>query len=75
FISLIKDTSLASVIGLIELTRAGEIIYERTYHEFEILIFMALIYFIICYSLSLLSRKLESKSYIFSVSRKLIQVN
>jgi len=38
FISLIKDTSLASTIGLIELTRSGEIIYERTYHETEILI-------------------------------------
>lgn len=60
FIALIKDTSLASIIGLIELTRAGEIVYGRTFHEFEILIFIALIYFIICYSLSLLSRKLES---------------
>ncbi|MGD9581474.1 MAG: amino acid ABC transporter permease [Vampirovibrionia bacterium] len=60
FIALIKDTSLASIIGLIELTRAGEIIYGRTFHEFEILIFIAMVYFIICYSLSLLSRKLES---------------
>lgn len=62
FISLIKDTSLASTIGLIELTRAGEIIYERTYREFEILIFIALVYFIICFSLSLLSKKLETKA-------------
>ena len=60
FIALIKDTSLASIIGLIELTRAGEIVYGRTFHEFSILIFIAIIYFIICYSLSLLSRKLES---------------
>lgn len=59
FIALIKDTSLASFIGLIELTRAGEIVYGRTFHEFEILIFIALLYFIICYSLSLLSKKLE----------------
>lgn len=64
FISLIKDTSLASTIGLIELTRAGEIIYERTYREFEILVFIALIYFLICFSLSVLSRKLESKPYL-----------
>ncbi|MEI7474223.1 MAG: amino acid ABC transporter permease [bacterium] len=63
FISLIKDTSLASTIGLIELTRSGEIIYERTYREFEILIFIALVYFIICFSLSLLSKKLESKQF------------
>ncbi len=59
FIALIKDTSLASVIGLIELTRAGEIVYGRTFHEFEILLFIVMVYFIICYSLSLLSRKLE----------------
>lgn len=64
FISLIKDTSLASTIGLIELTRAGEIIYERTYREFEILVFIAIIYFVICYSLSVISRKLESKPYL-----------
>ncbi len=64
FIALIKDTSLASIIGLIELTRSGEIIYERTYHEFEVLTFIAFIYFVICFSLSRLSRKLETKPYI-----------
>lgn len=60
FIALIKDTSLASIIGLMELTRSGEIVYGRTFHEFEILLFIALIYFAICYSLSLFTRKLES---------------
>lgn len=64
FISLIKDTSLASTIGLIELTRAGEIIYERTYHEFEILIFIAFVYFSICFGLSLISKRLEAHSSI-----------
>ena len=64
FISLIKDTSLASTIGLIELTRSGEIIYERTYHEFEILVFIAIIYFSICFTLSSISKKLESKPFI-----------
>ncbi len=74
FISLIKDTSLASTIGLIEFTRSGEIIYERTYHELEILIFIALTYFAICYSLSLLSKKLESKPYINKDSENLKQL-
>lgn len=59
FITLIKDTSLASTIGLIELTRSGEIIYERTYHEFEILIFIALVYFGVCFSLSRFGKKFE----------------
>ena len=61
FISLIKDTSLASAIGLIELTRSGEIIYERTHNEFEILLFIAFVYFIICFSLSIMSKKLEPR--------------
>lgn len=60
-ISLIKDTSLASIVGVIELTRAGEIIYEQTYHDFEILLIQALIYFAICFSLSRLSQRYESR--------------
>ena len=75
FISLIKDTSLASTIGLIELTRSGEIVYERTYHELEILIFIGLIYFIICFSLSQFSKKLESRPVIFSKFRELLELN
>jgi len=64
FISLIKDTCLASTIGLIEFTRAGEIVYERTNHEFEILLFLAFVYFIICFGLSKLSGLLETKPYL-----------
>lgn len=59
FISLVKDTSLASTIGLIELTRAGEIVAERTYNEFEVLLVVAFMYFVICYGLSLLSKRFE----------------
>lgn len=44
FITLIKDTSLASAIGLIELTRVSEIVYETSFHEFQILAFVALVY-------------------------------
>jgi len=55
-VTLIKDTSLASLIGLLELTRASEIIYERTLREAPLLLFSALIYFLLCYSLSRLGR-------------------
>lgn len=44
FITLIKDTSLASAIGLIEFTRASEIVYETSLHEFQVLSFVALVY-------------------------------
>lgn len=63
FISLVKDTSLASVIGLIEFTRSGEIIYERTYRETEILALIAITYFVICYTMSLVSKKLEKRPF------------
>lgn len=59
FITLIKDTSLASIIGLIELTRAGEIIYERNHQELEVLTVIALVYFSVCFFISLISKKIE----------------
>jgi len=60
FITLVKDTSLASAIGLIELTRASEIVYETSMHEFEILLFVAIIYIILnCLLKKILSVKEE----------------
>jgi len=62
---LIKSTSLVSIIGLWELTMAGRQIVERTFAPFQILIGVAMIYFIICYSLSLLGRYAEKRmSYV-----------
>ncbi len=60
FISLIKDTSLAAVVGVIELTRAGEIIYEQRFHDLEILLVQAVIYFAICFGIALVGRRFES---------------
>lgn len=50
FVTLIKDTSLASAIGLIELTRSAEIIYETQSKELQILLFVALVYIVINFS-------------------------
>lgn len=60
FISLIKDTSLAAIVGVVELTRAGEIIYEQKFHDLEILLFQALVYFLLCASISLIGRRFEA---------------
>jgi polar amino acid transport system permease protein len=62
-ISLIKDTSLSSIVGVIEFTRAGEIISERTFHDFEVLLVLAIGYWVICYSLSRLGKRLECTQY------------
>ncbi|MGL5514756.1 MAG: amino acid ABC transporter permease [Sporomusa sp.] len=59
FIALIKDSSLVSAIGFIELARAGKLIVARTFQPFTVYLIIALIYFIICFSLSKVSQKLE----------------
>ncbi|CAH0291725.1 amino acid ABC transporter permease [Peribacillus simplex] len=62
FISLLKDTSLAVVISLPELTHHGQIIYGQSQNYLiPILILVALMYFIVNYSLSLVAQRLELK--------------
>lgn len=63
----IKDTSIISVIGLAELTKAGQIIIARTYEAFEVWIMVGIIYFIAIYLLTLLSRFIEKR---FSLENK-----
>ena len=61
FISLFKDTSLVSIVGLIELAGAGRITANRLVTAtFEIYLTVALLYFIFAYLLSLLARRLEA---------------
>ncbi len=63
FISLFKDTSLVSIIGLIELAGAGRITANRLVTAtFEIYLTVALLYFIFAYLLSVLARRLEAPS-------------
>ena len=54
---LIKDTSLAAIIGVFELTRAAQETIERTFRSFEIYLLAAAIYFCISYPLSLLAQR------------------
>jgi polar amino acid transport system permease protein len=58
-VQLVKNTSLASAVGFIELARAGQILNNATFRPFTIFLIIALIYFSICFPLSYLSRKLE----------------
>lgn len=52
FIALIKDSSLVSIIGYIELTRASKLVVARTFKPFTLYLGAALLYFLICYALS-----------------------
>ncbi|WP_022661611.1 amino acid ABC transporter permease [Paucidesulfovibrio longus] len=61
-VAMIKDTSLAYIIGATELTLAAQIIINRrTDLIFEIYTVVAVLYFIMCYSLSLWARRLEQR--------------
>lgn len=63
-ISLIKDTSLAVIISLPDLTHNAKIIYgQNTSYVLPMFFAMTLLYFIICYALSLFSKYLERRSY------------
>jgi polar amino acid transport system permease protein len=60
-VQIIKNTSLASVIGFVELARAGQIINNSLFKPFLVYAIIALIYFAICYPISRLSRRLERR--------------
>ena len=60
-VQLIKATSLASIIGFVELTRAAQVINNATFQPFTIFGLVGLAYFIICWPLSAYSRRMERR--------------
>ncbi|ELR97733.1 amino acid ABC transporter permease [Gloeocapsa sp. PCC 73106] len=64
FISLFKDTSLLSIVGLVDLLGISQSILANPKfigRYAEVYLFIAFIYFVFCYSMSLVSRQLETK--------------
>ena len=59
FIISLKDTSILSVIGIRELTQSGQIVIASTYRAFEIWSAVAVMYFIVIYIITVISRKVE----------------
>ena len=60
-VNLVKATSLASIIGFIELTRAGQQLNNVTFRPFTIYMSVAVIYFLLCWPLTIASRRLERR--------------
>jgi polar amino acid transport system permease protein len=60
-VQIVKNTSLASVVGFVELSQAGKLINNSTFQPFIVFITVAVIYFLICYPLSVWSRGLERR--------------
>jgi polar amino acid transport system permease protein len=62
YIGLVKDTSLATVVGLAELMREGQAIVDRTAQPLTVYLAVAVLYFLICYPMSLFVRHMERRA-------------
>jgi len=60
-VQVVKGTALASVIGFVEVTKAGQMISNATFQPFLVYGCVALLYFALCFPLSLWSRRLERR--------------
>ena len=60
-VQLIKGTSLASIIGFVEMTRAGQIINNATFEPFTVFGVVAIFYFLLCWPLSLAAKQMERR--------------
>lgn len=60
-VQLIKGTSIAAIIGFVELTRAGQLMVNVTFQPMIVYPVVAALYFMVCWPLSLLSRSLERR--------------
>jgi His/Glu/Gln/Arg/opine family amino acid ABC transporter permease subunit len=61
-IVLFKDTSLASIIGYVDLTKAAQIVNNREIRPFELYLFIAVVYWLCTYSMSVMARRLERRT-------------
>ena len=61
FSSLLKGSSLVSVLAITELTRVSQLIYTRTFRAFEVYLAVGALYFFIIYAVSILSRHMERR--------------
>lgn len=61
FVQLVKGTALTSIIGFNELLRTSNVINNATFAPFTVYGVVALIYFVLCFPLTTLSRWLERR--------------
>ena len=61
FIVLFKDTSLASIIGFMDLTKAAQVVNNREVRPFALYLFIAVVYWVCTYSMSRYARYVEQR--------------
>jgi aspartate/glutamate/glutamine transport system permease protein len=63
FVTLLKDTSLTAVIGILELTRRGQIVFAQPpFQPIPVFALIALIYFTANFGLAQVGRRLEART-------------
>ncbi|MCW5771203.1 MAG: amino acid ABC transporter permease [Rhodospirillaceae bacterium] len=60
-VQVVKGTALASIIGFVDVTKAGQMIANATFEPFLVYGVVGLIYFALCYPISLVARRLERR--------------
>ncbi|HTN61248.1 MAG TPA: amino acid ABC transporter permease [Devosia sp.] len=60
-VQVVKNTALASIVGFIELTRAGQIVASATFQPLQVYVTVAAIYFVMCSALSYASRVIDRR--------------
>lgn len=63
-VQVIKGTALASVVGFMELTKVGKTIANATFSPFLVFSCVALMYFVLCYPVSMFAKHLERKIHV-----------
>ncbi len=63
-VQIVKNTSLASIVGFVELVRAGQLINNSIFQPFLVYLIIAALYFAMCFPLSVWSRKLEQRLHV-----------
>jgi polar amino acid transport system permease protein len=67
YVLLIKDSSVVSVIGVIDVTRVGWLTVQRIPEGIMVFGLVGLLYFVICYPLIWLSARLEKRMTVTAV--------
>lgn len=60
-VQIVKNTSLASVVGFVELARGGQVVNNSIFQPFLVYMLVAGLYFLLCFPLSWWSRQLERR--------------
>jgi ABC-type amino acid transport system permease subunit len=69
FVTLVKDTSLGAIIGLLEIYRRGQILYQFYRNPLETLWVVAIVYFAVNYVLGQVAQRIERQ---FTGSRRVV---